>query len=90
MVRSVMRPFVCGLCEDENTVIKVVLFDNRIDCFDIPRDRAAADRLIDSRVKAQGGTDFHEAAKGMVTAAAQLLRERPTFQVRFLRNFLIL
>jgi len=32
-------------------------------------------------VRASGGTDFHEASKGLVAAASQLLDEHPTFQL---------
>ena len=83
MVREVMKPFVEEICEDENTVIKVVLFDSYTEHFDIPCNRQAAGRLIEQRVVAKGGTNFHEASKGMVSAASQLLRDHPTFQVDF-------
>ena len=81
MVREVLKPFVEEICEDENTMIKVVLFDHHIEQIDIPTNRQAAGNLIQQRVRAQGGTDFHAASKGLVTAATQMLEAHPTFQV---------
>ena len=81
MVSEVLKPFVEEICEDEHTVIKVVLFDHYTEQIDIPCNRQAAGRLIEQRVRAQGGTDFHAASQGLVAAASQMLQEYPTFQV---------
>ena len=81
MVREVLKPFVEEICEDKNTMIRVVLFDNYIQHIDIPNNREAAGKIIQEKVYAQGGTNFHEASKGLVTAATQMLEAHPTFQV---------
>ena len=81
MVRDVMKPFVQEICEDVNTVIEVVLFNRHTERFSIPRNRESAGRLITDRVNARGGTDFHEASKGMVSAASRLLRQHPAHQL---------
>jgi len=81
MVVEALRPFVEEICEDQNTAIKVVLFSRHTQSFDIPRHRIAAGKLIEQKLRPQGGTDFHEASKGLVTAASEMLQQHPTFQL---------
>ena len=81
MVREVLKPFVEEICEDENTMIKVVLFDSYTEQIEIPNNRQRAGNLIEQRVRAQGGTNFHKASQGLVNAAIQMLEAHPTFQV---------
>lgn len=57
------------------------MFDDRGDIYDIPRDQSQAGAVIQAQVTDRGGTDFHEASKGLVRAATTILDENPTFQV---------
>lgn len=58
MVKQALRPFVEEIVTDENTIIKLVLFDHQIEVVDLPKDRDGAGSVIDKRVYASGGTDF--------------------------------
>ena len=58
MVKSALRPFVEETVEDENTIIKLVLFNSSVECVDIPRNRTSAGSTVEKRVSASGGTDF--------------------------------
>merc|ERR1719295_990122 len=55
MVVEALRPFVEEICEDQNTAIKVVLFSRHTQSFDIPRHRIAAGKLIEQKLRPQGG-----------------------------------
>ena len=81
MVRQALRPFVEEICDDQNTIIKLVLFHHDVETVPIPRDGFRAGNTIDKKVVASGGTDFHSASKGLVEAATNLLRQHPTYQV---------
>ena len=79
--RDVLKSFVEQNCQNETLLIKLVMFDDRGDIYDIPRDQTQAGAVIQAQVKDKGGTNFHEASKGLVTAATKILDENPTFQV---------
>jgi len=81
MVLQALKPFVEEICEDRHTAIKVVVFNRNAERFDLPRNRAEAGRLLEQRLRPQGGTDFNEAAKGLVAAASEMLQQHPTFQL---------
>jgi len=81
LVKEAMKPFIQELCEDKNTMIKVVLFDHETEIMEIPRDRESAGRLIEQKVRDRGGTDFHAASKALVQCATEMLEAHPTFQL---------
>ena len=81
-VKQALQPFIEEICSDQNTIIKIVLFDNNTETLDIPRNANSAKSLIEKRVNAQGGTDFHHASQGLVTEAGKILNQYPSYQVR--------
>ena len=87
MVRDALKPFIQEICDDPNTIIKLVLFDHDVETVIIPKDPKEAGSVIEARVYASGGTDFHSASKGLVTEARAILSAHPTYQVLLQRNF---
>ena len=58
MVKAALTPFIEEIVTDENTIIKMVLFNSSVEIVDIPKDRNGARSTIEKRVYASGGTDF--------------------------------
>eukprot|EP01084_Bolivina_argentea_P202739 346336_1 len=57
MVQNALKPFIEEICDDEHTIIKLVLFNKTVEHINTPRDPVAAATTIDSHVYASGGTD---------------------------------
>ena len=81
MVRNALIPFIEQICNDPNTIIKLVLFNRNVETVDIPKDKAKIRSVIESKVYAAGGTDFHSASQGLVREANNILTQYPTYQV---------
>ena len=81
MVKNALKPFIEEICIDNNTIIKLVLFNSSVETVNIPRDKINAVTTIEKRVYASGGTDFHAASKGLVQEATTILNQYPTYQV---------
>ena len=58
MVKAALSPFIEEIVTDENTIIKMVLFNKSVEIIDIPKDRYGAQSTIEKKVYASGGTDF--------------------------------
>lgn len=74
MVKSALRPFVEEIVGDDNTIIKLILFNSSVETVHIPKDRSGAGSTIEKKVYASGGTDF-EAGMYILFAILDLLTQ---------------
>ena len=81
-VRDAIIPFVTEICENENTMIKLVKFCHEARIIDIPNKSDDARTLLERELQASGGTDFHIASKKLVECARDVLTRFSTYQVR--------
>lgn len=81
MVKDTLQTFIAQICDDPNTIIRLVLFNGNVEIVNIPKDKTKAESLINSKVYASGGTDFHSAAIGLVQEAKSILTHHPNHQV---------
>ena len=49
MVKNALKPFIEEICCDDNTIIKLVLFDSKVQTVDIPKDRISAGSTIEKK-----------------------------------------
>ena len=98
-VKAALIPFISEICEDANTIIKLILFCHETDLLEIPKDKSACQAFLENNIKSRGGTDFYIASKALVDCAQTILDENPTHQVseltlqnlleKFFKNFLV-
>eukprot|EP01083_Nonionella_stella_P013772 38730_1 len=81
MVKNALTPFIQDMCNDENTIIKLVLFNNTVQTIQVPSLKSAIHGTIEKQVYASSGTNFYEASKGLVNEASSILKQYPTYQL---------
>ena len=81
MVKNALKSFIPEMCNDENTIIKLILFNSSSNTVEIPRSRQTAIDTIEKRVYASGGTNFHAASQQLVKEAGLVLKQYPSYEV---------
>ena len=80
-VKSALIPFISSICEDKNTMIKLILFCHETETYDIPNNSAECTKFLEEKIKSRGGTDFFIASKELVKCSQNILNQYPNYQV---------
>eukprot|EP01084_Bolivina_argentea_P054254 99517_1 len=80
-VREAVIPFIEEFCENENIMIKLILFESNAVSHDIPNDRTAAKVKLTSIINAGGGTDFAQASTKLVEVSDEILTKYNKYEL---------
>eukprot|EP01084_Bolivina_argentea_P251175 421162_1 len=81
MVKNALIPFIQTMSDDKHTIIKLVLFNSTVEIVEIPKSKPLISNTIESKIYASGGTNFHDASKGLVNEAIQILKQYSGYQL---------
>lgn len=85
-IKIALKLFVENIINNKNIITEIILFNDKTESFSLPNNKDDAIELIDKKVYASGGTDFHNASIELVISAKNILKNYKDFQVNYINN----